>query len=131
GRRRRAAVLLAPLPVTLPDASAFVIVPLLEPTSPPTILFDPTLTAAPVAETLLIVPAFVPASVPTNWEPRPLTVTSARLRLRTTPAPPMLPNSPTFWAVDAIVTLAMVWPWPSSRPVNFSAEPASMLRPSA
>ncbi len=64
-------------------------------------------------------------------------MTSARLRLRTTPALPMLPNSPTFWAVDAIVKLAMVWPWPSSRPVKFwigvkfAIEPASMLRPSA
>ena len=94
-------------------------VPLFKPTSPPPLPFDPTLTATSVAETLLIVPAFVPASVPTNWEPGPLTVTSARLRLRTTPAPPMLPNSPTFSAVDAIVTLAMVWPWPSSSPVKF------------
>src|SRR5262245_65992905 len=107
---RPPAVLLAPLPVTLPVASAFVIVPLLEPTSPPTIPFDPTLTAAPVAETLLIAPAFVPASVPTNWEPRPLTATSVRLRLRPTPAPPMLPNSTTFWAVDAFVHLGIVLP---------------------
>ena len=39
-----------------PVANAFVMVPLLEPTSPPPIPFDPTLTATSVAETLLIVP---------------------------------------------------------------------------
>src|SRR5262245_9708870 len=95
-------------PVTSPVANAFVMVPLFKPTSPPPLPFGPTLTATSVAETLLIVPAFVPASVPTNWELGPLTVTSVRLRLRTTPVLPTLPNSPTFWAVDAIVRLARV-----------------------
>jgi hypothetical protein len=64
-----------------------------------------------VAETLLIVPAFVPASVPTNCEftlELALTLTFVRLRLRTSPALAMVPNSPMFWVVDAIVRLAMV-----------------------
>ncbi len=68
----------------------------------------PTCTV-PVADMLLIVPALVPASVPTSWEfELEFTLTFVRLRLRTSPALAMVPNSPMFWVVDAIVRLAMV-----------------------
>src|SRR5262249_33607321 len=81
-------------PATSPVADAFAMVPLFKPTSPPLLPFAPTLTATSVAEMLLIVPAFVPASTPTNWEPRPLTVTSARLTLQTTPVLPIGAEQP-------------------------------------
>src|SRR5215470_18677516 len=90
-------------PATSPVADAFVMVPLFKPTSPPPLPFAPTLTATSVAEMLLIEPAFVPASVPANWEFRPLTVTSARLRLRTTPVLPQVPNSPAKFEIGVKV----------------------------
>src|SRR5215471_202755 len=102
-------VLLAPVLVTTPEPVESVMVPVLVPTKPPTALLAPVLLTAPEAETLLIVPAFVPASVPTTCEfTLEFTVTFVRLRLRTSPALAMVPNSPTFWVVDAIVRLAMV-----------------------
>src|SRR5215472_4477699 len=102
-------VLLAPVLVTATEALESVMLPALAPTKPPTALLAPVLLTAPEAETLLIVPAFVPANVPTTCEfTLEFTVTFVRLRLRTSPALAMVPNSPTFWVVDAIVRLAMV-----------------------
>src|SRR5262245_36653559 len=98
------------------------------PTSPPVITpvsFPPS-TLLLLTLTLLMVPAFWPASTPTNWPGPPalgfaLTVKSVRLRLRTVPVAPMVPNRPILFtpsAVGEITALLMAWPWPSSRPVN-------------
>jgi hypothetical protein len=87
----------------------------LNPMSPP----RPTLMSAPpftwpLAATLLIIPALMPASVPSHCELTPglaVTLTLLKLKLRTMPLLPMVPNNPMFCVVEsdgAIVTEEMV-----------------------
>ena len=92
-------------------------------------------------------PALLPASVPTHCEATPgfaLTLALASSRLLTTPALPMLANSPMFCVVESdglIVRLPIVWPWPSKMVLSgalvlpsgakFAIELASMSLPRA
>src|SRR5215467_10732749 len=83
-------ILLAPVLVTTPEPVEFVMVPVLVPTSAPTVLLAPVLVTAPEAVESVMVPALVPTKPPTvltapsvAWsEPAPAPSRMPPLRVR-------------------------------------------------
>jgi hypothetical protein len=78
-------------PVTLPVANAFAMLPVLEPTSPPPVPFEPTLTLPCAYDWPVIPPEFSPTSPPTRLNAPPL-----MLPLADDPVivPKLVPTSP-------------------------------------